>query len=326
MNRCHADRFGTLRGFQASVLFGAIALCSGAFAEEPAPTEAPREGTSAEAVGHAPDKSKEPPAEHAKAPAPEATKEAAAAPAKEEPAAHAVEPTKEPEHVPAPAAHATEQDKAHATEDHHPPAGEHHAAGEHGAGHGEHAGNTHHGVQNWWSWDYGPNAKDPAHKDLPPPFGFALINFAIFFGIMMKLAGRPIREMVKSRHETIRKDLDEAAKLRKLAQAKLEEYGNKVKDVESEVAALIAQIRKEAEADKARIIAAAEEQARKIKSDAERQMAAEVARASAELRREVIDVAVASAEEMLKKQIGADDQRKMAEKYVVEVERTGRSS
>src|SRR5262245_33048164 len=91
MKRC-AYRFGTLRGFRASVLAGALALSAGAFAEEPAPTEAPREGTSAEAVGHAPDKSKEPPAEHAKAPAPEATKEPAVEHAKEEPAAHAAEP------------------------------------------------------------------------------------------------------------------------------------------------------------------------------------------------------------------------------------------
>jgi len=170
------------------------------------------------------------------------------------------------------------------------------------------------GIQNWWSWDY-------KAKHLPPPFGYALVNFAIFAAIMMKLAGKPLRDFVAERHDGIKRDLDEAARLRKAAEAQLAEYGKRVERVDQEVDQLLAEIRKEAEAEKARLIAAAEEQARRIKEDAQKQIAAEIERARLELRRGVIEAASKAADELLKKQIGADDQRKMAERYVGDLEK-----
>jgi len=187
----------------------------------------------------------------------------------------------------------------------------------------EAAQEAHHqgGIVNWWSWDYGPNAKDPAHKDWPPPFGIAIVNFVVWLGIMSRILGKPLTQMVRDRHDRIKTDLEEAKKLREGAQAMLLEYQKKVENVDVEVDALLEQIRKEAEAEKARIIAAAEEQAKRLKADAEKQIAADIDRAKLELRRGVIEAAVAAAEELLKKQIGADDQRKMAEDYVKGLEK-----
>ena len=176
------------------------------------------------------------------------------------------------------------------------------------------------GIVNWWSWDYGPKAKNPEHKGWPPPFGFALVNFAIFLGIMGRLAWKPLKQYMVDRHDAIAKDLDEAAKLRAEAEKTLKQYEEKIGGIDREIDTLLAQIKKEAEAEKARIIASAEHDAKRLKEDAERQIAAEIDRARRELRRGVIEAAVGAAEESLKKQIGADDQRKMAEKYVADVE------
>jgi F-type H+-transporting ATPase subunit b len=177
------------------------------------------------------------------------------------------------------------------------------------------------GIVNWWSLDYGPHPKDETHKDWPPPFGFALINFAVFLGIMSRILGKPLKQMVRDRHDRIKSDLEEAKKLRDGALAMLTEYQKKVENVDLEVDALLEQIRKEAEAEKARIIAAAEEQAQRLAEDARKQIAAEIDRARLELKRGVAEAAVAAAEQLLQKQIGADDQRKMAEKYVANLEK-----
>src|SRR6267142_3729378 len=99
---------------------------------------------------------------------------------------------------------------------------------------------------NWWSWDYGQNAKDPAHKGWPPPFGFALINFAIFLGIMSRLAWKPLKQFVQERHDSIGKNLNEAARLRKEAEALLKQYESKIGAIDGEIDTLLAQIRKEA--------------------------------------------------------------------------------
>jgi F-type H+-transporting ATPase subunit b len=178
------------------------------------------------------------------------------------------------------------------------------------------------GIVNWWSWDYGPTARDPHHKHWPPPFGFALLNFGVFALIMARLAGKPLRQFVLDRHSRIRKDLDEAAHLRTEAEAKLREYEKKVANADAEIEALLATLRNEADAEKERILAAAADQAARIKTEAERQIQAEIARARGELRRGVIEAAVGAAAEILKKQVGADDQRKMAERYVSEIEKT----
>ena len=179
------------------------------------------------------------------------------------------------------------------------------------------------GIVNWWSWDYdtnGHHAKDPAHKGWPAPFGFALINFVIFLGIMSRLAWKPLKQYMGDRHDEIAKNLDEAAKLRAEAEATLKQYETKIGGIDREIDTLLAQIRKEAEMEKARIMSAAEADAKRLKEDAERQIAAEIDRARRELRRGVIEAAVSAAEDSLKKNIGADDQRKMAEKYVHDVE------
>ena len=179
------------------------------------------------------------------------------------------------------------------------------------------------GIINWWSWDYdtgGHHAKDPAHKGWPPPFGYALINFGVFLVIMSRLAWKPFKQFMADRHDSIANNLDEAAKLRAAAEATLKQYEAKIAGIDREVEALLAQIKKESEAEKARIMAAAEADAKRLKEDAERQIAAEIDRARRELRRGVIEAAVAAATDSLQKNIGADDQRKMAEKYVHDVE------
>ncbi|MGZ3428025.1 MAG: F0F1 ATP synthase subunit B family protein [Polyangia bacterium] len=176
------------------------------------------------------------------------------------------------------------------------------------------------GIVNWWSWDYGPKPKDPTHKDWPAPFGFALINFGIFLAIMSRLAWKPLKQFMLDRHDQISNDLDAAAKLRAEAEATLKQYEAKIGGLDKEIDTLLAQIRTESEGEKARIMAAAEADAKRLKEDAERQIAAEIDRARRELRRGVIEAAVAAAQDSLKKNIAADDQRKMAEKYVADVE------
>jgi F-type H+-transporting ATPase subunit b len=176
------------------------------------------------------------------------------------------------------------------------------------------------GIVNWWSWDYGPKTKDPSHQGWPPPFGFALVNFAIFLAIMSRLAWKPLKQFMIDRHDHIAQDLAAAAKLRAEAEATLKQYETKIAGIDREIDTLLQQIRKEAEADKARMMAAAEADAVRLKAEAERQIAAEIEHARRELRHGVIEAAVTAAQQALQKNIAADDQRKMAEKYVADVE------
>lgn len=187
-----------------------------------------------------------------------------------------------------------------------------------------HAASGHpHGIVNWWSWDYGASAKDPSHSNWPPPFGFALLNFAVFAGIMFKLGGKPLIQFVADRHERIKSELNEAGRLHREAQARLDELKQRLSGLDNEVAEIVTTVRREAEDEKARILAAATQQAERIEKEAERQIEAEVERQRKQLGRIVIEAAIKEAEGILTKNFKADDQKRASDAYVMQLEKSG---
>jgi F-type H+-transporting ATPase subunit b len=177
------------------------------------------------------------------------------------------------------------------------------------------------GVVNWWSWDYGASATNPEHRGWPPPFGWALVNFVVFLGILSRILWRPLKEGWIGRHDRIKAELGEAKRLHAEAEAQLAEYTRKVSNVDREVDALLAELRRDAEADRVRLVAAAEAEAARLKAEATRQIAAEIERARAELRAQAVTAALAAAEEILKKNVHAEDQKRLAERYVADLDR-----
>ncbi len=160
------------------------------------------------------------------------------------------------------------------------------------------------------------------HEEEPmsPPFIFMLFNFAVLVWILMKYLWPAGQRMSQSRHDQIKNALDEAAKLRDEAKAKLAEYEARVKDLDSEIAKLVADIRADAEADKARILEQAAAQSAQMKKDAEQRIAAEIQNARHMLTAEVTAAAAVATEKLLKAQVNADDQRGLVNTFIKNVE------
>lgn len=208
--------------------------------------------------------------------------------------------------------------------------------GEHGGAHGGgHADPTKH--FNFFSIGYrgkdvaggkmgdgklGDEPLAPGHEEEPmsAPFVLMLLNFGILLVILAKLGGPAAKKMAETRSDEIKGALDEAAKLRKQASTKLDEYNSKLAASEAEMDALLKGMRADAEADKARILANAEKQAAATKRDAELRIAAEIERARAELAREVALAAAAAAEKLLREKINAADQGSLVDGFIRDVE------
>ena len=153
-----------------------------------------------------------------------------------------------------------------------------------------------------------------------PPFVFMLLNFALFLGLLAKYL-RPVgHKAAQERHDLIKTALDEAAKLRKQAADKLAEYETRLKDADSEIQKLVDGMRKDAEADKQRILAAAEEQSKQMKRDAELRIAAEIELARAQLMREVAAASAAAAETILREKLQPADQQKLVGSFITDVQ------
>jgi F-type H+-transporting ATPase subunit b len=153
-------------------------------------------------------------------------------------------------------------------------------------------------------------------EPMSAPFVFMVLNFVLLLGLLW-WKGRPIASSVAvERHDLIKNALDDAAKLRQQAADKLAEYETKLKDADAEIKAMVEGMRKDAESDKARILANAERQAAQMKKDAEDRIAAEIELARASLTREVTSASALATEKLLRDKMQAGDQAKLVSSFI----------
>jgi F-type H+-transporting ATPase subunit b len=155
----------------------------------------------------------------------------------------------------------------------------------------------------------------------PKTLGLQILNFAVLVFILVKFGGGAMNKMLRSRHEQLKADLASAAELRAAAEAKLKKQEARLASLEHEIAEMRRNLKAEAEAEKARLIAAAEERAARIKAETAFLIEQQVREADQRLRRESADAALKIAEEILKKSIGSADQQKLVDTFVGDVER-----
>lgn len=194
-----------------------------------------------------------------------------------------------------------------AQEGEHQPAGEAHeaAAGEAHEG-GEHAGGEH---------------ESPTIKGLSLVAQF--FNFGLLLVILIKFGGPPVNRALEARHQQIKSDLASAAEARAAAQGRFEHQEKRLAALETEIAGIVAHIKEEAEAEKARLIALAEERAKRIREESEFLIEQQVKQAEEDLRREVAAAAVALAEQIVRNQMQASDQQRLVDTFVGDVAGNG---
>lgn len=204
-------------------------------------------------------------------------------------------------------------------------------------GHGETNGGHGHGdptkTFNWTNFGY--SGKDQyggkfgdgmenghpvqAEEPMPAPYVAALINFLLLVGILL-WKGRPVvNNLAADRHDQIKNALEEAAKLRQAAADKLAEYETSLKRSDEEIKAIVDGIRASAEADKVRILEAAQRASEQMKKDAEARIAAEIELARHNLTREVTLAAATATEKLLREKLMPADQHKLVGTFIVDL-------
>ena len=150
-------------------------------------------------------------------------------------------------------------------------------------------------------------------------FIWRCFNFAVTVGILVYFVRKPIKNALAGRREGIATALEEAEKARTDAEAKFAEYDEKLNKAESEIEIITAELKREGELERDRIIAQAKESAEKIRNEAEKTAGFEVAKAKAELQAEATRLAVELAEELLKKSFSAKDESRLLDEYMKKV-------
>jgi len=136
---------------------------------------------------------------------------------------------------------------------------------------------------------------------------WVLVSFLVFVGIVMylRVPGK-IGKALDDRADKIRKELDEARRLREEAQAVLADYQRRAREAEDEARGIIEQARREAEALEAETEAKLRESLERRTRLAEEKIARAEAQAVSEVRASAIDVAVTAAEAILRDKAAGD--------------------
>ena len=181
------------------------------------------------------------------------------------------------------------------------------AAVEHGGGH-----ETAHG-------EHGAGAHEHEPEIDGKKLGLQVLNFAVLVGILVFFGGKAVNKALRGRHEQLKADLASAAEARAAAEAKLAKQEARLGSLETEIAELRRNLKAEAEAEKARLIEAAEERATRIKGETTFLIDQQVREADQRLRRESADAALKIAEDILRRAIGPADQQRLLETFVGDV-------
>jgi F-type H+-transporting ATPase subunit b len=152
------------------------------------------------------------------------------------------------------------------------------------------------------------------------------LNLIIFIGCGVYLHrrfGRPIREALRTRSEGIKRELIMAREERDKALAKLGEVEARFADLDAEVARMKEKAKAEAKAEKERIELATEFQIVKMRQQAKREIESAGKAAKHELRSFAAVESVRLAEEILRREVGPDDDARLTRLNVQNLGRSG---
>ncbi len=146
-----------------------------------------------------------------------------------------------------------------------------------------------------------------------------LLNFGVLLAILIKFGGGAVNKALAGRHEQLKAEVAAASAARAQAEARLKKQDERLAGLEREIANMRAGLRAEAEVEKATLIAAAEERAKRIREETAFVVEQQIKEAQVALRREVADSALRIAEDTLRRGVTAEDQRRMVEGFMSEV-------
>jgi len=142
-----------------------------------------------------------------------------------------------------------------------------------------------------------------------------LLNFGALLFILIWFGGRALSKFLRSRHAQLKADIDGAASRRAQAEQQFREQESRLANLEKELAALRAEVQQFAERERARLLQGAEDKARRIQEETRFELDQQVKEAEQRLRAEVASTAIKVADELLRRSVNSEDERRLAQDF-----------
>src|SRR3954449_5613757 len=149
---------------------------------------------------------------------------------------------------------------------------------------------------------------------------WTLVVFGISMYLLRKLAFPRIAEALDKRQHAIEDSIEASERTRAEADRLLAEYRERLSDARGQADDIVARARKTGEAHEEEVLAAAKQKREEMMEQTRRDIEAETRRAIQEIRNEVADLTVAATEKVTRKTLDDDDQRRLVEEALSELD------
>jgi F-type H+-transporting ATPase subunit b len=149
---------------------------------------------------------------------------------------------------------------------------------------------------------------------------WTLIAFGITMYVLWKLAFPRIGEALDRRQRAIEESIDAAERTKNEADQLLAEYRERLGEAREQAEEIVMRARKAAEATHREALEQGREQREELMQQTRRDIEAETRRAISEIRAEVADLTVKATEKVTRKSLDSDDQRRLVEDALSELD------
>jgi F-type H+-transporting ATPase subunit b len=154
---------------------------------------------------------------------------------------------------------------------------------------------------------------------------WTLVLFLFTMWVLSKVAFPRIQEALDKRAKTIAESIEAAERQRRESDELLKQYSERLEEARQKAGEIEARARKAAETEEARGTADGKERREELVAAAKRDIEAETRRSLEQIRNEVADLTVLATEKVTRKSLTAEDQRRLVEEALSEVDFTALS-
>ena len=148
---------------------------------------------------------------------------------------------------------------------------------------------------------------------------YRVMNFAVLAIGLFLLLRKPASQALNARIKGIKEQLSELEIRKNEAEKTLAEYSERLSLLEKESEDIISEYVRQGNEAKARILEEAKQAAEKLEEQARRNITHEFEQAKFKLQKEILEKAIINAEELITKNITAEDQNELVDEYLKKV-------
>jgi F-type H+-transporting ATPase subunit b len=149
---------------------------------------------------------------------------------------------------------------------------------------------------------------------------WTLVLFLFTMWVLSKVAFPKIQEALDKRAKTIAESIEAAERQRKESDELLAEYRERLTEAREQADDIMARARKAAETAEAEAKTAGREKGEELVAAAQREIDAATRRSLEQIRKEVADLTVLATEKVTRKSLNEEDQRRLVEEALSEVD------